>query len=155
METRKKILAAILFLVMISAANATLQISVATDKQTYQAGETVGISITVSNPGTTSEILYGGFYFTTYIMDGVYDWADRSAPQIILQTTFQPGETKIWQMSHGYNEWQEYPLTVGTHSVVGGAGFTLLSEPVEFQVIPEPITFSLVGIGILLLRMKR
>ena len=128
----------------------------ATDKPVYQLGETVGISITVFNSSATPETLYGGFYFTTYFMDGIYNWAvGRSGPEVILHTTFQPGESKTWEMAHGFDELQKFPLAVGTHSVVGGAGFTLLSEPVGFQVIPEPATLSLFGIGFFLLRKKR
>lgn len=133
-------------------ASASLQISVTTDKPVYQMGETINVSITVINSGSTSEKLYGGYYFTTYIIDDAYNWADRFAPQVILQTTFQPGETKMWEMAHEINEWQEYPLTVGMHSLVGGAGFTLLSDPVEFEVIPEPTSILLLGAGLISLR---
>lgn len=152
---KKKVLTAILFWAITATTNAALQISIATDKSIYQIGETIGISITVFNSGTTFETLYGGFYFTTYIMDGVYDWADRSGPQVVIHTTFLPGETKRWEMAHGFYEWQAYPLAVGTHSIVGGAGFTLLSEPVEFQVIPEPVTLLLFGVGVVLFIRKR
>jgi len=154
MQKRKGLLVAIMFLGMVPITNATLEISVATDKAVYQLDETVDISITVVNSGSISETLYGGFYFTTYIMDGVYDWANRSGPQVVLETTFLPGELKTWEMSHGFNEMQDYPLTLGTHSVVGGAGFTLLSSPVDFQVVPEPATVLFLSIGTLLIRYK-
>jgi hypothetical protein len=145
-----------IFLAGFAVAGASLQISVATDKPVYQINETVGISITVSNSGSTSETLYGGFYFTTYIMDGIYNWAvGRSGPDVVLSITILPGQSKTWDMSHGLYELQEYPLVVGSHSVVGGAGYTLLSSPVEFQVVPEPVTISLLAFGFLLLRRKK
>lgn len=154
MQTRKGRLVAIMFLAMVPITNATLEISVATNKAVYQLDEMVDISIAVVNSGSTSETLYGGYYFTTYVMDGVYDWANRSGPQVVLEITFLPGELKTWEMSHGFNEMQDYPLTLGTHSVVGGAGFTLLSTPVDFQVVPEPATVLFLSIGTLLIRCK-
>lgn len=154
MEKRKGLMVAIMFLAMVALTNAALEISVATNKAMYQLDETVDISIAVVNSGSTSETLYGGYYFTTYIIDGVYDWANRSAPPVVLETTFLPGELKTWEMSHGFNEMQDYPLTVGTHSVVGGAGFTLLTSPVDFQVVPEPATVLFLSIGTLLIRYK-
>jgi len=133
---------------------ASFEISVTTDKESYQLGESVDISISVFNSASTSETLWGGFYFTTYIMDGIYDWADRPAPHVVRQLTFLPEETKTWEMSHGFNEMQVYPLTIGTHSVIGGAGYSLRSAPVEFQVIPEPATLFLLTLGTVLLRKK-
>jgi hypothetical protein len=143
-----------IFFVLAVYAQATLEISVATDKTAYQIGENVDIFISVFNSGSTSEKLYGGFYFTTYIMDGVYDWADRYQPMVILTITFLPGETRTWEMTHGFDEMQAYPLNIGNHSVVGGAG-SLRSIPVEFQVVPEPATLSLLALGVFLLGRKK
>jgi hypothetical protein len=144
----------IIFFVLAVCAQATLEISVATDKTAYQPGENVDIFIRVFNSGSTSENLYSGFYFTTYIMDGVYDWADRSQPMVIVTVTLLPVETRTWEMTHGFNEMQTYPLDIGTHSVVGGAG-SLRSMPVEFQVVPEPAALSLLALGVFLLGRKR
>ena len=156
----------IMFVIVILSlsAHASLEIYTTTNKSVYQLGETVNLSITVFNSSSTAETLFGGGIYTNdggedgsggttdYIMDDNYIWSDwhkidTGGSGLMWMKDFQPGETKTWIMSHGTQHMQDYPLDVGSHSVVGKAGFTLYSDPVTFQVIPEPASFLLLSLG--------
>ena len=162
----------IMFVIVILSlsAQASLGIYATTDKSVYQLGETVNITITVSNFGSTVETLMGGGTYlmedgsggiisTDYIIDDTYIWSDWykviNGSGLMWMREFQPGETDSWVMSHGTHQMQDYPLDVGSHSVVGKAGFTLFSDPVIFYVTPEPATLSLLAFGGLLLRKRK
>jgi len=143
------------------AKSAIVDINVATDKTTYSLGEEVVVFITAYNPNPEPVTLTGGFYFASYIMDEVYDWAEgRSAPQVILKVTINPGDSITWDLTHGSYEMQEYPLTLGKHMVVGEVLAVELigdgkSAPVEFDVVPEPATILFLTLGICAMRIRR
>jgi hypothetical protein len=158
----KKILAILLLFVFADISLGSLvNISVATDKSTYLLGEYVTVSITAYNPNPQPVVLNGGYYFTSYLMDGVYEWAEgRSSPQVMQQVTINSYDSVTWDMVHGFYEMQAYPLSVGTHAVVGEIIAVELigdnaSLPVDFQVIPEPATVFLLGLGLILARHRR
>jgi hypothetical protein len=152
----------IVIVILSPSAQASLNISAFTNKSVYELGETVNLSITVFNSGSTAETLMGGGKYlmedgsggiisTDYIIDDTYIWSDRygvtDGTGIMWMREFQPGQTDSWVMSHGTLQMQDYPLDVGMHSVVGKAGFDLYSNPISFQVIPEPTTISLLALG--------
>jgi hypothetical protein len=153
--------AMVLILGFAGMAKATIvDVSVATNKPVYELGEDVVVFVIAYNPNPEPITLTGGFYFTSYIMDGVYDWAEgRSAPQVIVHVTINPRDSVTWDLTHGSYEMQEYPLTVGMHTVVGEVLAVELigdgkSTPVEFEVIPEPSTILLIVIGFVAVRTR-
>lgn len=144
-----------------SIARATIvDICVATNKPVYDLGEEVVVFVIAYNPNPEPITLTGGFYFASYKINGVYDWAEgRSAPQVILHVTINPRDYVTWDLTHGSYEMQEYPLTVGMHTVVGEVLAVELigdgrSTPVRFEVIPEPATLLLLLSGSVLLRKQ-
>jgi hypothetical protein len=159
MTDAKKILVTLFLLIFAGTGLGSLvDISVATDKSSYQLGEYVTVSITAYNPNPQPVVLNGGYYFTSYLIDGVYDWAEgRSAPQVMQQVTIDSYDSVTWDMVHGFYEMQAYPLSVGTHAVVGEIIAAELignnaSSPVQFEVIPEPTTLVILGSALPLLR---
>jgi hypothetical protein len=149
----------VFFLLFVSfQAQAGLEISVDTDKTVYQSGEDVVITITAFNPTTEPITLTSGFYFTTYIIDGVYNWAEgKSGPDVIIELTIGAGEAVTWDHVYGVYERDEYLLGIGVHTVVGEVrAFELQgqsrSNAVEFEVIPEPASMLLLGCGAIILR---
>ena len=159
----KSVIVAILivsgFAGIVQATN--VDITVATDKESYLLGEEVIVSVTAYNPNPEPVTLTGGFYFATYIMDGIYDWAEgRFSPAVIVYLTIEPDDSFTWNLTHGSYEMQEYPLAFGIHTVVGQVLAAELigdgkSAPVEFEVIPEPTTLLLLSLGTVILRKKR
>jgi hypothetical protein len=151
------------FLCSLATANATLQLSVSTDKSVYHIGETVKIFVSAYNPSSTAvKLTFGsGTLKATYLMDGTYNWArNKSDIDVIANLTIKPYETLTWQLDHNTSEQSYYPLTVGAHSVQGALlAWELggqLSDLVEFRVTtPEPTTILLLGSGLLLLRKKK
>jgi hypothetical protein len=158
---KSKLSLLVLFLVTSLTNASVILICVDTDKDTYQQGEDIHIEVIAYNPGIESVTLTGGFYFTTYIMDGEFNWAEgKSGPAVILTKTIDAGESVTWNHTHGTYEWLAFPLEIGTHSLVGQVlAFELQeeneSQPVEFTVIPEPTTFLLIGAGFCFLRRKK
>ena len=115
-----------------------IEVSTTTDKSTYLLGEEVTVFVTAYNPNPEPVTLTGGFYFASYIMDGVYDWVEgRFAPAVILYLTIKPYDSFTWDITHGSYEMQEYPLAIGTHTVVGEVLGYGESAPVEFEVVAE------------------
>ena len=162
----------IVIVILSPSAQASLNISAFTNKSVYELGETVNITITVFNSGSTAETLFGGGFYTNdggedgsggttdYIMDDNYIWSDwhkidTGGSGLMWMKDFQPGQTDTWVMSHGTQHMQDYPLNVGSHSIVGKAGFDLYSNPISFEVIPEPATITLLTIGAFLAGRRR
>ncbi len=141
-----------------SADAVPLDVNVATDKPIYSVGEDITVTVTAYNPNDYAVMLE---FFSTlqasYIMDSGYDWSvekpfDIMPPEVIIG----PGSSFDWTLAHDDSSWfGGYDLSVGTHSVVGalqpvsvGSGeYTYYSQPVEFEVIPEPATFGVLLLG--------
>lgn len=157
MNRTKKILVIMILLVFANIGIASVvDITVATDKSTYQLGEYVTVSITAYNPNPQPVTLtFGNPLRATYILDNVYDWASErsSQPQVMGYVTIQPNDSVTWNLTHDVPEMQRYSLGIGTHSVVGrslawelaGSG---TSTPVQFEVIPEPATLAIFGFAL-------
>jgi LEA14-like dessication related protein len=154
------ILAAIMLFATGVVQATIVDITAATNKPVYELGEEVVVFVIAYNPNPEPITLTGGFYFASYIMDGVYDWAEgKSAPEVILHVTINPRDYVTWDLTHGSYEMQEWPLTVGMHTVVGEVLAVQLigdgrSTPVQFEVIPEPSTILLIVIGFIAFRAR-
>jgi hypothetical protein len=168
MKQAKSIWVMGVFLAGVVTANATLQISVATDKAVYQLGETVEVYISVYNPTSSAVTMYvpdpySGQPVARYLMDDTYFWPpDAISPQVFLPPvpmTIQAGGTLTWELEHGTIQNAEYSLIAGVHSVKGFVYADVFigqyGGPVAFQVVPEPMTISLLAFGFLLLRRKK
>lgn len=151
-----------LLIVLSFSAHATLQITVDTDKDVYQVGENVHVYISVYNPSAEDITLNMATPPAKYLLDETYFWKQNMvsiswAPPLD-DVLIQSGQTLIWQLDHNEVENAEYPLEVGIHTVRGYVysieTIGQFSELVEFQVVPEPITFSLLGIGVFFIKRK-
>jgi len=161
MKTRLgKIILAVLILLPVWANATVVDITVATDKPTYQLGEYVTISVTAYNPNPEPVTLTTGFYFASYIMDGIYNWVEHRpyAPAVVLYPTIQPYDHLTASLTHGFEDMERYPLGIGTHTVIGEVLAAELignnqSFPMEFEVIPEPSMIALFGFALPALRV--
>lgn len=150
---KKQVLMTFLFSAM-ATTHASLEISVATDKSVYQVGEAVTISVTAYNSSETEtlNLSFGTAKQATYLLDSIFDLSSiMQYAQIPSGVHVDPLASYTWTFTHADNAAIAYPLTSGTHSVIGEIVGYGQSDSVEFEVVPEPITFSLLGIGFLLL----
>jgi len=133
-----------------------VEISVETDKLTYLLDEEVVVSITAYNPNPDPVILYfGDTLHASYLMDDVFDWSQgKEFAQVISNITINPYESEMWERVHGLEEMNIYPLSIGTHTVVGEVVGYGQSLPKNFHVIPEPSVVSLLAYGGLVLLRK-
>ena len=154
-----KVFLMVTFLILAtSLANATIvDISVETDKDTYQQGEEIHIEVTAYNPGDTIvDLSFGSDLQASYLIDGIYDWEEgRSRLLGLTNVSIDPYDSVTWEFTHGITEMQEYALNIGVHTLVGEVldGQLLSigenqSPSIEFEVIPEPATFLLLGSGL-------
>jgi hypothetical protein len=134
-----------------------VDISVETDKETYLLDEPVTVFVTAYNPNTEAVTLYlDNFMKVSYLMDDIFDWReDKVYVPLPLVVTIEPYDFSTWDISHGQREMELYPLDIGIHSVIGeviGYGY---SSPIEFEVVPEPATVLLLGMGIVCMRPNK
>ena len=73
---------------------------------------------------------------------------------MITYQLIEPFGYHTWTLIHGVEEVETYPLTLGTHTVMGEVIGYGQSNPVEFGVIPEPATFLFLVMGIAGIRAK-
>jgi len=134
-----------------------VEISVDTDKLTYLLDEEVVVSITAYNPNPDPVILYfGDTLHASYLMDDVFDWSQgKTFSPVNLSITIEPYESKIWERNHGLKEMNIYPLSIGTHTVIGEVVGYGQSIPIEFDVVPEPSMILLIGIGSIYIRLTK
>jgi Intracellular proteinase inhibitor len=134
-----------------------VEISVDTDKLTYLLDEEVVVSITAYNPNPDPVILYfGDALHASYLMDDVFDWSQGKVfAQVISNITINPYESKMWERVHGLEEMNIYPLSIGTHTVVGEVVGYGQSLPTEFDVVPEPSLILLMGMGSICIRLVK
>ena len=154
MRTRLWLMITVLTLTSPLVSDVIVDISVETDKPIYQFGEEVMISVTAYNPRSDAITLALHLDPTvSYMMDGVFDWKEYHVGlPAIGDVVFEPFQSRTWELTHGAWESQFYPLEIGTHSVVGELIDYGFSEAVEFEVVPEPATILLLGLGGLVLR---
>ena len=140
---------------------ALLELSVTTNQDFYLPGETVEVYVSVTNTGFLPTTLsFSNSLEATYVMDDTYDW---SSSLVVLpmthELTINGGQTLTWQLDHDAYHQGKYPLGVGLHMVQGSCTalqmFGQLSDPVLFEVIPEPATLALMALGAMLTRIKR
>lgn len=154
--TRMVIMAAILSLAESTLAT-TVEISVATDKPTYQLGETVNVSVIAHNPNPQPVTLsFGNSLNAKYLMDNVFDWTQGKVfIQIVTEVTIGSGDSHVWNLKHGSSERAIYPLNCGTHTIVGEVVGYGQTSPIMFEVVPEPATAALLAAGALMTFAKR
>ncbi|MFA6187227.1 MAG: hypothetical protein WC770_08475 [Phycisphaerae bacterium] len=162
MEKKLKIILGVLVILLCygGLTKATIvDISVATNKPIYQLGEYVTVSITAYNPNPQPVTLNGGIPLASYVMDGVYNWADwhTSPLQVIVSKTIQPNQSFTWNLTHDAQEMQRYPFDIGVHTVVGKVmAFEIIgdnqSSPLQFEVIPEPSAFAILSFALPIFR---
>jgi hypothetical protein len=129
--------------------------TVSTGRSSYLIGDLIDIAITAQNTGNQSTTLvFPSDHQSSYCIDGIYDWdnAHSSRLPIVTYQTLPAYGTHTWTMTHGNLYSQGYPLGVGLHSVTGEILGYGISGPVEFSVVPEPITASLLALGGIFLR---
>jgi len=146
----KKILMVTVFLIFAGTVCAsTVDISVATDKSTYQLDETVIVSVTAYNPNSQPVTLqFPSALQATYLMDNTFNWTQGKGFDLTpVERTINQYSSYTWNLNHGIYETTFYPLNIGTHTVVGEVVGYGVSSPVQFEVVPEPTTFLLFSIG--------
>ena len=149
----------VMILGMVGVAGAdVVDISVETDKQTYLLGEEVQISVIAYNPSQEPVTLtFPSSLTTSYRMDDIFDWKlNIIYNPVLLEKVIEPLSSYTRLHIHDSTQMELYPLDIGMHSVrseVVGYG---LSEPVNFEVVPEPITSLLMAVGAIgAIRRKR
>jgi len=133
-----------------------VDISVATDKAIYQLNEEVTVFVTAYNPNPEPVTLrFGSTLVASYFMDDTYYWdEDKIFAPVLLHEDIEPDSRFTWELAHGSREMNLYPLDLGVHSVVGIVVGFGQSEPVEFEVIPEPATILILSFGVFWVRKQ-
>ena len=162
------VVAAIVVVFVVSANSveaAEIELSVATDKPSYWVGEDITVSVMAYNPNDYEVGLsFPSGFQASYIMDDIYDWSsDKLFTQAFTYVTIGPESFHSWNLEHDWeytyrSRTYGYDLSIGTHSVVGylAGGYTGNCQAVEFEVVPEPATLSLLALGgVVMLRRRR
>ena len=133
----------------------TIDISVATDKPTYLLGEDFSVFVTAYNPNQEPVILTFAHknLRASYLLDDVFNWSDGLVliPSIAYQT-INPLDSYTWELHHSN---YRYFLNLGTHTIKGevvGYGF---SSPINFEVVPEPMSVLFFVSGMIYIRSKK
>lgn len=137
-----------------------VEVSVDTDKSAYGIGEGVIIYVTAYNPGDeTITLSFGSTKQATYIIDGVFDYSSgANYADVVTQVQIVANGSYTWTFEHTGAALSTYPLTLGTHSIVGqviGYGDSSTMAAMQFEVVPEPVTLALLAMGGLLIRKQR
>ena len=140
----------IIYLTNAIPSNATIiEISTATDKAIYSLGEEIEVFITAYNP--SDELIT--LYFSTseqasYLMDNTYDWKDYHGEWLFAtEQEIGPYSSYTWTLVHGEDELIDYAPAAGNHNVIGEVIGYGQSTSIEFEVVPEPATVVLFGLG--------
>lgn len=137
-------------------ATPNLEITVDTDKDIYLLGEDMIVSVIALNlDDTPIQLGFPSTLQASYLFDGIFDWTQG---KLFFDTpttvTINANDTYTWNLAYGTEEKYLYPLAIGYHEVVGEIVGYGESNPVAFQVIPEPATFVILSVGWLLLRKR-
>jgi hypothetical protein len=152
---KTKIIVILILLGFAGIAKATIvDISVATDKSTYQLGEYVTVSITAYNPNPQPVTLHFNTTLqATYLMDSTFNWTQcNGSYPMLTERTIDPFTSYTWNHIHDSPEMMLYPLDIGIHTVVGEVVGYGVSTPVQFEVVPEPGTLAIFAFALPIFR---
>jgi hypothetical protein len=145
-------------IVLLSTVKADLiEITVDTDKDVYNMGESVTVYVSAYNPGfETITLSFATSSQANYFMDGIFDYSSYiiSVPRC-TEVQIAGNDSYTWTLKHMKDLLSAYPLLQGTHSVVGQVVGYGESGPAQFEVIPEPATLILLALGSLLVQRKK
>jgi len=153
----KKTLLVLSFLIFVSfqvapTMGALVEVTVETNRPTYEFSEIPIVSVIAYNPNDYEVTLeYPTAYQADHIIDGTYVWSQGMVfAQVVTSVAIEPFGSWTWIQSRYSGE----VLGLGWHSVVGTT-YGITSAPVSFEVVPEPATVLLLGLGGLALLRRR
>ncbi len=120
----------------------SIAVSVQTNKNSYQEGEDIIITVTASNAGSTDVVLnFNSSLQADYTIDGSYRWSTgRSFATTLTNVTVPAGGTYDWNFTHKNTD---FALVVATHDISGeitGYGSsTALIITITAVVIPAEV----------------
>ena len=136
-----------------------------TDNAVYNLGEEVQMLYRVTNRG--DEEVYFEFptnkqyHFRVSLIDGTHIWQmDTDAADVVTYFTLQPDESKefneIWGQVNDNGTrggTDDYPVELGNYQVIGEFYIPITDHyvpvSVSIQIIPEPASLLLLGMGLL------
>ncbi len=126
-----------------------VDITAVTNKTSYLIGEDIEIFITAYNPNPEPVALaFSTSMQASYLMDDTYNWKDHHGSyQVVTQQQIDAFDSYTWTLVHGTYEFIDYLPTIGSHTILGEILGYGQSTPVEFEVVPEPSTLVLLGLG--------
>ena len=146
-----------------------------TDKSVYDLGENVEILYRVTNvsenPVDIGMVLRGGGWCDFFVTDDdntdIWQWMRVMPPADWEMLHLEPHEFRerqiIWDMisdnATPFDRSDDYPVGPGSYNITGelvlDGGYERVPVSVSIEIIPEPSTLFLLGLGALILRKRK
>ncbi|MFA6426788.1 MAG: hypothetical protein WCW64_11510 [Phycisphaerae bacterium] len=154
MKTKIFVFAVLLIFANVLKAS-VVDITVSTDKPTYQLGEYVTVSITSYNPNPQPVTLnFDTSLQAIYLMDGTFDSSQNQAVAMwSTERTINAYDSYTWTRTHGAGALILYPLGLGIHSVAGEVVGYGSSSSIQFEVVPEPGALAILSFALPIFRI--